>query len=350
MRPPATFVEVLQAHAALRAGQPAYTLLLEGAEGGVLTYEGLEVRARAIGAMLQGEGLQRRRVLLLYEPGLPFIEAFFGCLFAGAVAVPVYPPEPGLLTRNLPRFLTIIEDARIDAILTVESMLARLHATAAQLPGLPRIKWLTSEYVDDFLATMWRWPGIAGDSLAFLQYSSRASRLTARPVAHRDIVNHESLTMQACGHTPASRLAAWLPFYHEMGLIGDILQSAYAGSSCVLISPMEFLADPLVWLRTISASRVETSGAPNFAYELCVRALDSAAALDFDLRSWRVALNSSDPARPSTLRRFARAFAPFGFDEGAFARGAAVQGRALAGSRAPALEIPAPRTSASLAG
>jgi acyl-CoA synthetase (AMP-forming)/AMP-acid ligase II len=169
MRSPATFIEVLHTHAARRAGRPAYTLVRDGAESGVLTYESLDVRARAIGAMLQGEGLERRRVLLLFEPGLSFIEAFFGCLYAGAVAVPVYPPEPGLLVRHLPRILTIVEDTGIDAILTVESMQARFHHTAAQWPGLPRIKWLTSEPVDDFLATMWRWPGIDGDSLAFLQ-------------------------------------------------------------------------------------------------------------------------------------------------------------------------------------
>src|SRR5205085_1697575 len=158
MNPPTTIVELLQTHAARHGGRPAYTLFGEGAERGSLSYEALDVRARAIGAMLQGEGLERRRVLLMYEPGLPCVEAFFGCLYAGAVAVPVYPPEPGLLARNLPRFLTIIEDAQIDAILTVDSMLARFHTTASQLPGLPRLKWLPSEYADDFLATMWHWP------------------------------------------------------------------------------------------------------------------------------------------------------------------------------------------------
>src|SRR3954468_3762439 len=120
MRPRSTFVEVLQSHAAHRPARRAYTFLQGDVETGVLTYEALDIRARAIAAMLQGERLGGRRGLLLYAPGLQFIEAFLGCLYAGSIAVPVYPPEPGLLKRSLPRFRTIIEDAQVDAVLTVD--------------------------------------------------------------------------------------------------------------------------------------------------------------------------------------------------------------------------------------
>jgi amino acid adenylation domain-containing protein len=318
MRPRSTFPELIQDHAAHRPDRRAYTFLRDDVESGVLTYAALDVRARAIAAMLQNEGLEGRRVLLLYEPGLQFIEAFVGCLYAGAIAVPAYPPEPGLLKRSLPRFRAIIEDAQANAVLTVAPILARFE-TATQITDLQRLKWLTSDSVDDSLAATWRWPAIEGDSLAFLQYTSGS---TSAPkgvmVTHRNILNNESVIKEAFGHTSESVIAGWLPFYHDMGLIGNILQPSYLGSSCYLMSPMEFLRRPLAWIRAISKYHAETSGGPNFAYDLCVRKLKGAGDLDFDLSSWRVAFNGSEPIRPDTLRRFARAFVTYGFDERAF--------------------------------
>ncbi len=316
---PSTFVEVLQGHAAHAPARRAYTFLQGEVETGVLTYGALDVRARAIAAMLQGERLEGRRVLLLYAPGLQFIEAFLGCLYAGAIAVPAYPPDPGMLKRSLPRFRAIIEDAQADAVLTVGPILALLRAATSQLPDLQPLKWLTSDQVDDGLASSWRWPAIEGDSLAFLQYTSGS---TSAPkgvmVSHRNILNNERVIQEAFGHTSESVITGWLPFYHDMGLIGNILQPAYLGSSCYLMSPMEFLRRPLAWIRTISTYRAETSGGPNFAYDLCVRKLKAAGDLDLDLSSWRVAFNGSEPVRADTLRRFAHAFAPYGFDERAF--------------------------------
>src|SRR5437870_8530027 len=140
MRFRSTFVEVVQEHAVLRPGRPAYTFLRDERENAVLTYEALDVRARAIAAMLIGEGLYGRRALLLFAPGLQFVEAFLGCLYAGAVAVPVYPPEPGLLKRTLPRFLAIIDDSQAEGVLTVESILERFETTTTELPALRRLK------------------------------------------------------------------------------------------------------------------------------------------------------------------------------------------------------------------
>jgi amino acid adenylation domain-containing protein len=319
MRSPSTFVEVLQGHAAHRPARKAYTFLQGDVQTGVLTYEALDVRARAIAAMLQGERLEGQRVLLLYAPGLQFIEAFLGCLYAGAIAVPAYPPEPGLLKRSLPRFRAIVEDAQADAVLTVGPILALLEAARSQLSDLRQLKWLTGDQVGDAQASSWRRPDIDGDSLAFLQYTSGS---TSAPkgvmVSHCNILTNERVIQKAFGHTSESVITGWLPFYHDMGLIGNILQPAFLGSSCYLMSPMEFLRRPLAWIRTISTHCAETSGGPNFAYDLCVRKLEGAGDLDLDLSSWRVAFNGSEPIRPATLRRFAHAFAPYGFDQRAF--------------------------------
>ena len=319
MRPASTLVEVLQGHAAQRPARRAFTFLNGEVETGVLTYESLDRRARAIAAMLQDERLEGRRVLLLYAPGLEFIQAFLGCLYAGAIAVPAYPPERGLLKRSLPRFRAIVDDARADAVLTVGAILALVQPAMSEWPDLQRLTWLTSDRVDDTLAERWRRPAIDGDSLAFLQYTSGS---TSTPkgvmVSHHNILNNERVMQEAFGHTSETVITGWLPFYHDMGLIGNILQPAYLGSSCYLMSPMEFLRRPLAWLRSISTYRAETSGGPNFAYDLCVRKLAAADDLDLDLSSWRVAFNGSEPIRPDTLRRFADAFRPYGFDARAF--------------------------------
>jgi acyl-CoA synthetase (AMP-forming)/AMP-acid ligase II len=319
MRSRSTFVEVLQGHAANHPARRAYTFLQGDVETGVLTYEGLDARARGKAAMLQREGLEGRRVLLLYAPGLQFIEAFLGCLYAGAIAVPAYPPEPDLLKRSLPRFRAIIEDAQVDAVLTVASIFALFQAGTGQPAGLGKLMWCTSDQVDESLASDWRFPDIDGDSLAFLQYTSGS---TSAPkgvmVSHRNILNNERVIQEAFGHTSESVIAGWLPFYHDMGLIGNILQPAFLGSSCYLMSPLEFLRRPLSWLRAVSTYRAETSGGPNFAYDLCVRKLESQGGVELDLSSWRVAFNGAEPVRADTLRRFAAAFRPYGFDQRAF--------------------------------
>ncbi len=316
---PSTFVDVLRDNAARSPERRAYTFLQGDAETAVLTYQALDVRARAIGALLQAQGLTGRRVLLLYAPGLQFIEAFLGCLYAGAIAVPAYPPDPGRLERSLPRFRAIVEDAQADAALTVTPILSLLQAATAQFPDLKQLTWLASDGAGDALADGWRRPEIDGDTLAFLQYTSGS---TSTPkgvmVSHRHILNNEHVIQEAFGHTSESTIMGWLPFYHDMGLIGNILQPAFLGSSCYLMSPLEFLQRPLGWMRAISTYRAVTSGGPNFAFDLCVRKLKGAGELGLDLSAWRVAFNGAEPIRPETLRRFTQAFAPYGFDARAF--------------------------------
>ncbi|MEM7354993.1 MAG: amino acid adenylation domain-containing protein, partial [Acidobacteriota bacterium] len=137
-------------------------------------------------------------------------------------------------------------------------------------------------------------------------------------ITHGNLLSNEEMIRQAFGQSSDSVVVGWLPVYHDMGLIGNLLQPIYSGGSCVLMSPMAFLRKPLRWLQAISRCRATTSGGPNFAYDLCVDRIDEAALADLDLSSWQVAFSGAEPVRAGTLERFAERFAPCGFRDEAF--------------------------------
>ncbi len=317
---PATLVDLLRRRAHTQPHLPAYTFLLDrtGAESR-LTYAEFEHQARAIGALLQQAGATGERVLLLYPPGLAYLAAFFGCLYAGAAAVPAYPPNPARLDRTLPRLRAIAEDARPVVGLTTTEILPLIGALAAQDPAFQSMRWLAADALPDDLAASWQPTTLDPASLAFLQYTSGS---TATPkgvmLTHANLLHNSALIYQAFGHSAASRGVIWLPPYHDMGLIGGIIQPLYGGFPVTLMSPVAFLQRPLSWLEAISRERATTSGGPNFAYDLCVRKITAEQRATLDLSSWAVAFNGAEPVRPETLERFAAAFAPCGFRREAF--------------------------------
>jgi acyl-CoA synthetase (AMP-forming)/AMP-acid ligase II/acyl carrier protein len=285
-----------------------------------VSYGQLEERARAVAATLQDMGMRGERCLLVYPPGLELTIGFYGCLFAGAVAVPVYPPDPGRLARTLPRLEAVARDARARAALSTAAIVAiGRGALGTMSEELRSITWLATDTIARAGATAWTpiVPG-AGDT-AFLQYTSGS---TAQPrgviVTHGNLIHNEQLIEHAFGHTRQSIGVGWLPLYHDMGLIGNVIQPLHAGFPCVLMSPMSFLRRPAVWLHAISEYRATTSGGPNFAFDLCVRKIAPEERSRMDLRSWQVAFNGAEPVRSETMRRFADAFAPAGFSERAF--------------------------------
>ncbi len=315
----ATVVGLLRARAAERPEQVAFTFLADGeSEGGSLIYAELDRRAAAIAAALAASVPRGERALLLYPPGLDFIAAFFGCLYAGVVAVPAYPPRPN--DRSQSRLRAIAHDATPRAALTTEAILAGaveprgLLAVAPELAGL---RWLPTDALGEGGAAVTSEP--VPESLAFLQYTSGS---TAAPkgvmVSHANLLHNERMIGAAFGMDEESVVVGWLPLYHDMGLIGNVLQPLHAGGRCVLMSPVAFLQRPLRWLEAISRYRGTVSGGPNFAYELCVRKASPEALAGLDLSSWRVAYNGAEPVRASTLERFAETFAPCGFRKEAF--------------------------------
>ncbi|HWE38984.1 MAG TPA: AMP-binding protein, partial [Isosphaeraceae bacterium] len=270
--PPSNFVAVLRRRALEGPARPLYSVLDDGeAEGAPLDVGGLDRRARAVAAALRAAGLTGgERAVLLFPPGLEFVAGFFGCLYAGVVAVPTPPPRPN---RPMPRLRAVADDARPAAVLTVAGPGAIDRARVlAEVPGLEGARWIETDAVADDLADDWRNPGVGPDDLAFLQYTSGS---TGDPkgvmVAHRNLVHNSDLIRRRFGAGAESRGVFWLPPYHDMGLIGGLLQTLHCGGSSALMPPVAFLQRPLRWLRAISALGATISGGPNFAYDLCAR-------------------------------------------------------------------------------
>ncbi|WP_414448655.1 amino acid adenylation domain-containing protein [Burkholderia sp. 22PA0099] len=313
------FGQCLRHWAAVKPYDTAFRFLTDGVvEAPQLSFAELDRRATAIAARLARECPSGGPVLLLYRPGLDFIAAFFGCLYAGCAAVPAYPPSGRATRRN--RLTAIIADCGAGAILTSDDLVEAISEEIAQADLPSRASVIGT---DALLAA----PGEVSDAegallpashLAFLQYTSGS---TGRPkgvrVTHRNLLANERAIREGFRHGPDTVFVGWCPLYHDMGLIGNVLQPVYLGIPSVLMSPLEFLQQPLKWLRAISTYGATTSGGPNFAYELCATRIAEADKAGLDLSSWRVAFNGAEPIRASTLDKFATAFADYGFDAGA---------------------------------
>jgi FkbH-like protein len=318
--PQASLVDLLRWRAANQPDQHAYSFLShDGADTAYVSYADLDRQARTIAALLQREGLDGKRALLLYPPGLDYIAAFFGCLYAGVAAIPAYPPHPAHLERALPRLEAIIHDAQPGVALTtatIQPLTKTLLATNRDLAGL---RWLATDMLDQCLADEWQAPWLDTSALALLQYTSGS---TATPkgvmLTHANLMHNAELIHRSFTTTSDSRGVFWLPLYHDMGLIGGIVQPLYCGGATTLMSPIAFLQRPIRWLEAISRTRATISGGPNFAYDLCVRKITPEQRATLDLSSWEVAFTGAEPVRADTLERFAAAFEPYGFRRTAF--------------------------------
>jgi len=311
-----TLAELLRERAIHQPEGRAYTFLIDGEEEEAhVTYAELDRQARAVGALLQSYGTGGERALLLYPPGLEFIAAFFGCLYAAVVGIPAPLPRLGRSDRVLSRLRSIANDAQPMVALTTSPVLAAVKDLFAQVPELSATRWLTTDNVASDLMEEWWAPRVDRSTLAYLQYTSGS---TAAPkgvmVSHGNLWQSQQMIRGAFGHSKDSVFVGWLPHYHDMGLVGNILQPLYLGCRCVLMSPLLFLQRPFRWLEAISRYQATTSGGPNFAYDLCVQKIPPAERSRLHLRSWRVAFNGSEPVRPDTLERFSAAFAPCGLD------------------------------------
>ena len=314
---PATLVDLLGWRAAHQPEREAYTFLGDGeAEESSVNYRELEQHARSVASRLQSAGVAAgERVLLLYPSGLEYIAAFLGCLYAGVIAVPAYPPR---LNRPTSRLQTIAADSKASVALTTTHISSNLERRLAHAPEIKSLLWLATDDGKDS-AREWHPPEIDGNTLAFLQYTSGS---TAAPkgvmVTHSNLLHNLAMIYHGVGHTPLSQMVSWLPPYHDMGLIGGVLQPLYGGFPAALIPPVSFLQRPLRWLRAISRLRADTGGGPNFAYDLCSSKITPEERATLDLSSWTVAFNGAEPIRQETLERFAATFASCGFRPDAF--------------------------------
>ncbi len=312
--PVATLVEVLRERAREQPQSRAFTFLEEGeVETRHVDYAELDRQARALGAVLQQHGAAGARALLLYPFGLEYVAAFFGALYAGVVAVPVYPPDPLRLQRTLPRLQAIARDSQATVVLTTQLIHDMVGALSSQAPELAALRWVATDALPPGAEDTWRPPETHAGSLAFIQYTSGS---TASPrgvlLTHANLLHNQALMQLAFRSSPSSLGVSWLPLYHDMGLIGGVLHPVSVGFPCVLLPPESFLQQPVRWLRAISRYRATLSGAPNFAFDLCVRKVSPEQRETLDLSSWRYAFNGAEPVRAETLERFAEHFAPCG--------------------------------------
>lgn len=312
----ANIVDLLSYRALHQAKQVAYTFLVDGETKEIsLTYQELDEKAKAIACELLSIRATGERALLLYPSGLEFITAFFGCLYAGVIAVPVYPPRRN---QRMTRLQAIAKDAQATIALTTTSILTEIERSFKQEPELAALHCLATENLASNTHN-WQPTNLRGNTLAFLQYTSGS---TGTPkgvmITHANLLHNEEMIKKAFQHTQESVIVGWLPLFHDMGLIGNVLQPLYLGVPSIFMSPVAFLQKPWRWLNMISRYQATTSGGPNFAYELCVNKITASERASLDLSSWNLAFNGAEPVRAETLEQFARTFAVCGFRRKAF--------------------------------
>jgi acyl-CoA synthetase (AMP-forming)/AMP-acid ligase II len=313
-----TIVDLVRARAMTRPDDRAYAFLTDGEEEGPrLTYAELDREARKVGGLLQ-QGLVKEgdRVLLLYPAGLEFVVAFYGSLYAGVIPIPAPPPRPN---KPLERLRSIASNADASVVLTTTSFVGFEEKCRDQAPGLRRLRWLATDTLDDELSDRFRPPGVKGERLALLQYTSGS---TASPkgvmITHENVLHNCAQLDATLCHTEDTVFVTWLPHFHDMGLIYGIVEPLYTGFPAYILPSVYFLQRPVRWLRAIARYRGTHSAAPNFAYDLCVRKVTPEQAALLDLSSWRMAANAAEPVSARVIEQFSRAFEASGFRRSVF--------------------------------
>lgn len=303
-----TLLDLLQLRAEDQPHRTGYVFLNDGElDETRLTYLQLHQKARAIAAKLQSLNAVGERVLMLYPPGLDFIEGFFGCIYAGSIAVPAYAPR---LNRNQQRLSAIAEDSGAAFILTTSSILTKIQ----NRPEFNRLHCIDSDQVIADTSLHWQPPGTRPESIACLQYTS-GSTGTPKGVmlTHDNLLKNAEAQEEALQGSRADIIVSWLPMFHDMGFMAGVIQPVAAEVCSVALPSTAFVQNPLRWLKAISRFKATVSGGPNFGFDLCVERITEQEKAALDLSRWRVAFNGAEPVQQATLERFARAFTGCGF-------------------------------------
>lgn len=316
--PPQTnFVDRLRYWKDAKANDLALRFLQDGEHKEVvLTFARLDERARAIGAKLTSMNMRGQRALLLYQSGLDFVEAFMGCHYAAVVPVPAFPPRRN---RNMGRIDAISRDAQAALALTTNDVLERIdRATLSDSPSLQRASWIATDLVPSELASDWVHPRLNSDDIALIQYTSGSTGTPKGVVLTQyNVMSNCKMISEAFQVLTDDHAISWLPLYHDMGLIGGIINPLFMGCSVTLMSPLAMLTRPIRWLQAVSNFRARITGGPNFAYSLCVERITDEMCEGLDLSCLKLAFNGAEPVRADVMERFSKKFAPYGFSHSA---------------------------------
>jgi acyl-CoA synthetase (AMP-forming)/AMP-acid ligase II len=309
----ATLIDRLAEHAAIFPNKASYVFLPDNANAQVISFRDLEQRVQAVAASLMNRFDHGERVMIFLPTGLDFVVAFLACLTAGLIAVPAYPPRR---KRSDERLRAILADAEPAMAVGDQDNGALQELVRGQIRSMT-VSSVSELENDGSTVSGTRTP--RRNRVAFLQYTSGS---TAQPrgviVTHANLMFNARQLQVSFGHTPDSLVVSWLPLFHDMGLVGCVLQSLYVGFTSVLLSPVSFILAPARWLQAASDFRATTIGGPNFAYDLCVKNISAEQKQRLDLTSLQVAFNGSEPVRPQTIERFITAFSSCGFSPQAF--------------------------------
>ncbi len=335
-----SFTEAVRERAARTPDREALVLLGDSAdEPRTVAYGELDRHARILAGRLQESGVRGERVLLLHADRRQFAVSFLACLYAGAVAVPVPPPRGRAPHEQ--RIAGIVKDAAPVLALTDA---AEAPEVSRLLAGHGRcgVVCLSADTVPP--AGFWTPPDLDGDTVAYLQYTSGSTREPRGVmVTHANILANQQAIQRALGTVPGDRLGGWLPFHHDMGLVGQLLHPLWLGGTSVLLEPEAFVRHPHRWLRAVSDHGLAVSGAPDSAYELCVRRITDEQLAGLDLSGWRTAVSGGEPVSPDTGRAFAERFAAAGFRAGALTAAYGLAESTLLATATPQDTAPAPR-------
>ncbi|KRP58234.1 condensation domain-containing protein [Pseudomonas trivialis] len=330
------WIDVLEANALHFPQRAALHFLPDGVDiGETLTFAQLHEQSRSLAAALQARYSPGERVLLMLPSSLDYARTFCACLYAGLIAVPLFPP-PSRKPRHLDRVRNVVIDAQPALILAPAE-----HCEALRELVDHRVDVLTVHDLGAPPADQWQRPSIDAATVAFLQYTSGS---TGTPkgveVRQRNLIANVELMRQAYGFDEHGAMVNWLPLYHDMGLIGGVLAPLYSGMPCYLMASQTFVNAPSTWLQALSRHRATASFAPNFAYALCNRVVSDSLIAQLDLSAWRHAINGAEPIHPGTLDAFAQRFAACGLNPLAISPGYGQAEATLCVSATPADALP----------
>ncbi|MGP0050686.1 MAG: fatty acyl-AMP ligase [Solirubrobacteraceae bacterium] len=316
-----TMVDVCRRRSMLDDTRVGYAFEADGDEPPrELTFGDLDRSARAVAATLAEHVEPGSRALLNYSPGLDFLIGFFGCLYAGVIAIPAAPIEgrrpDSALTE---RCRAIVDSAEPAVVLSVGAMFDRIDPGTLRCAGLDGCRAIATDEIDGAAAKRWQPPAIDAATVAYLQYSS-GSTGTPKGVmlTHANVLHNIAAIRGLCADGPDVVGAFWLPMFHDMGLVASAFMPVLVGRRATLMSPVSFLQQPYRWLSALSQPR-SVSAAPNFAYDLCVDRVSDRQLARLDLSGWGCAIVGAERVRPATLARFAQRFSACGFRAESFA-------------------------------